>query len=71
VIVLRAASDALLSGTSGSPLIDDAGELVGIVSWAGGKVGTPGLQGMVPRPHAALPGWVWRRIQGAMSHPSA
>jgi CBS domain-containing protein len=53
------------NGTSGSPVIDDAGQLVGIVSWSGGVAGAPALDGLMPRPHLALPGWIWRRIQVA------
>jgi hypothetical protein len=54
-------------GTSGGPVIDEAGHLVGVVSWAGGAVDEPALDGMMPRPHLALPSWIWRRIQAAMS----
>ena len=38
---------------------------LGVVTWSGGPVGGPGLEGMMPRPHLALPGWIWRRVQEA------
>jgi len=51
-------------GASGGPVIDDAGRLVGVVSWSSetstGQGG--GYHGQVPRPHLALPGWVWWRV---------
>jgi hypothetical protein len=59
------AERGLESGTSGSPVIDDAGRLVGVVSWSGGVDGDAPLEGMMPRPHLALPGWIWRRIEAA------
>ncbi len=57
-------------GTSGGPIVNDKGELVGIVSNAGGNV-VPGdgsvrcFDGTFPSPHLALPGWVWNVIQRA------
>jgi hypothetical protein len=53
------------SGTSGGPVMDDTGHLVGVVSSSGGPVGEPALEGSMPRPHLALSGWIWRRIQVA------
>jgi S1-C subfamily serine protease len=50
------------SGTSGGPVIDESGDLVGDVSWCGGPADEPATEGMMPRPHLALPGWIWRRI---------
>jgi S1-C subfamily serine protease len=47
------------SGTSGGPVIDDNGLLVGVISWSGGR------HGSIPRPHLALPVWVWNRIAQA------
>lgn len=59
------------SGTSGGPVIDDTGNLVGLVSWTseGDDSG-----GMMPRPHLALPRWTWMRIeagQKAIAPPAA
>jgi len=45
-------------GSSGGPIIDRAGQLVGITSH-----GT--RTGGMPSPHLALPGWIWRRIDAA------
>jgi len=50
-------------GTSGSPVINDRGELVGIVSTGGSKTN------LMPRPHLALPVWVRRRIYGYRPRP--
>jgi hypothetical protein len=63
-------------GTSGGPVIDEAGQLVGVVSVAGGAAGAGGgegdtRQGMMPRPHLALPIWVWRRIAAAQGGEAA
>lgn len=43
-------------GTSGSPVVNDRGQLVAIVSNTGEVGGTS------PRPHLALPGWIWARM---------
>jgi hypothetical protein len=51
-------------GTSGSPIINERGELVGIVSNA--SIKTPGFdkcKGTAPRPHLALPIWISRSIR--------
>ena len=47
-------------GTSGGPVVDDSGRLVGLVSFSNG--GPAPWSGMMPRPHLALPGWVWTQI---------
>jgi hypothetical protein len=62
-IVLKARSD-IKAGTSGGPVVDDAGYLMGIVSVA---MGTDGLSrdGTMPRPHLALPVWLWLEIDAA------
>jgi Trypsin len=62
IVVIKAESN-IEGGTSGSSVIDHAGRLVGIASNAGGVDDT--RTGAVPRPHLALPGWVWRRIEAA------
>jgi CBS domain-containing protein len=59
------AESGIESGTSGGPVIDDTGRLVGVVSFSEGTEGEPDLEGSMPRPHLALPGWIWRRIQAA------
>jgi hypothetical protein len=53
------------SGTSGGPVVDRIGALVGIVSWSNEGAG----QGGFPRPHLVLPAWVLRRIAGAKKAP--
>ncbi len=49
------------SGTSGGPVVNELGELVAVVSWSGGVAGGTTV-GLSPRPHRALPIWVWGRI---------
>lgn len=47
-------------GTSGGPIINEAGELVAIVSHS--SEGQRGCDGLAPRPHLTLPVWVCRKI---------
>lgn len=56
------AESSVEGGTSGGPVIDDAGQLVGLVSIAGGD---GDREGRMPRPHLGLPLWAWRRIEAA------
>ncbi len=51
-------------GTSGGPIINDVGELVGIVSTSSISEGERKCMGASPRPHLALPIWVCRQIFG-------
>jgi S1-C subfamily serine protease len=52
-------------GTSGGPVLNERGELVGLVSFSGGTPSAVAQDGTIPRPHLALPGWVWRQIRAA------
>jgi hypothetical protein len=56
-----AAKSHVKGGTSGGPIVDDEGELLGIVSWTSEDT----FEGMMPRPHRAVPVWVWTAIQRA------
>ena len=47
-------------GTSGSPVIDEEGRLIGVVSSCG--TADPFFHGKIPRPNIALPVWVVDRI---------
>jgi len=50
-------------GTSGGPVVNDCGELVGIMSNAGIKrEGNDSILGFVPRPHLTIPVWAYRKI---------
>lgn len=54
-------------GTSGSPIIDDMGHLVGIVSWSSenphGGGGLPKVYlGAFPMPYLSLPRWVYDQV---------
>jgi hypothetical protein len=51
-------------GTSGGPVVDDAGALVGVVSFSS-EVKRGPCEGGVPYAAQALPRWVLDRIQGA------
>lgn len=55
------AKKKISSGTSGGPIVNDAGHLLGVVSWSGEKT----FNGAFPRPHRALPVWIWDRIKVA------
>jgi S1-C subfamily serine protease len=48
-------------GTSGGPVIDDNGLLVGVISHSSENSGA--CDGQMPRPHLALPAWVWNRVK--------
>jgi hypothetical protein len=50
-------------GTSGSPVIDDNGLLVGVISHCAENPAA--CNGLMPRPHLALPVWIWNQIKGA------
>ena len=56
------------SGTSGSPIVNEDGELLGVVSDAGGIDGM-NREGMVPFPVFALPVWVYQEITAPDAHP--
>ncbi len=49
-------------GTSGSPVVNYKGELIGIVSNSGGISGSPMTDGSIPFLPLVLPGYLWRRI---------
>jgi hypothetical protein len=53
--------DEIKGGTSGGPIVDESGGLVGIVSNFSGNDNT----GVHPRPHLTLPLWVLRKLEGA------
>jgi len=56
--------DQIEGGTSGGPIINDSGELVGIVSTSSDTgEGQRKSSGSSPRPHLALPVWVCRQIE--------
>ncbi len=55
------ADENIESGTSGGPIINDRGELVGIVSVSGGSNGES-QQGHSPAPRWALPAWIYHKI---------
>ena len=59
------ADEQIEGGTSGGPIINDSGDLIGIASnfsWTPDAKDQP--SGLAPRPHLALPVWVCRKIFG-------
>jgi hypothetical protein len=61
------ADEDIEAGTSGSPIINERGELMGIVSYAAGTDGTT-REGMVPSPLFALPVWLYQEITAIEPH---
>jgi Trypsin-like peptidase domain len=58
-------STQIEGGTSGSPVIDDNGLLVGVISHSSDNPKGRVCDGLIPRPHLALPVWVWSYIKFA------
>ncbi|MDZ7759930.1 MAG: serine protease [Desulfovermiculus sp.] len=54
------AEEEIKGGTSGGPIVDESGRLVGIVS--NSSTGTESSE-VHPRPNLALPVWVWRKLE--------
>jgi hypothetical protein len=61
--------EPVICGTSGGPIINEKGELVGMVSVVAGVEQDTrdseidgGCEGSHPRPHLTLPVWVWQAI---------
>lgn len=56
------AEEHIEEGTSGGPIINDAGELVGVISIIGGPRGGKETTGPCPIARWALPVWICRRM---------
>jgi hypothetical protein len=62
---LRAAG-AIEDGDSGGPVVDEAGHVVGLVSWSPDRPESDGyFHSEIPNARLALPVWVWRQLSGA------
>jgi hypothetical protein len=59
--------EPIKGGTSGSPIVNDAGKLVAVVSNSSEGTATP--WGCQPRPQANLPVWLVAAIKDAEDHP--
>ena len=55
-------SEQIARGTSGSAIVNDDGEVLGIVSHSGGPRGAKRHTGLSPRPHLALPRWLSQTV---------
>ena len=58
----------IAGGTSGGPIVTDRGDLVGVVSDAGGIIGAKEHDGLVPRVSRAAPVWMAERLREAGRH---
>jgi V8-like Glu-specific endopeptidase len=54
--------EVIKSGTSGSPIVNEMGELVGIISHISSDLAPIKHNGTAPRPHLALPVWLVHNI---------
>jgi S1-C subfamily serine protease len=64
------ADSPIKGGTSGSPVVDEAGLLVGVVSFANEVEAGP-CSGLIPFAHLALPRWLVARITAASAESPA
>jgi hypothetical protein len=55
-------TDLIEGGTSGSAIVTDSGDVLGIVSHSGGVEGDDRCTGLAARPHLALPAWLVRQL---------
>jgi S1-C subfamily serine protease len=58
-------NEPIRGGTSGSPVVDASGCVVGVVSNSSRINGKDTCRGFCARPSSALPVWVWRQIAEA------
>ncbi len=63
------AEEQIEGGTSGSPIVNRQGEVVGIVSHS--STGSEDCHGRAPRPHLVMPAWAYQRIPKAAANPMA
>ena len=57
------ADEQIEGGTSGGPVVNELGELVGIVSHSSQETDeSRKSRGSIPRPHLALPAWVLQKM---------
>ena len=54
--------EPIVGGTSGGPVVNDDGELLGLISQSAGGDAEGGPEGMMPVVAFALPHWVLARI---------
>jgi hypothetical protein len=59
------ADDRIEGGTSGGPVVDSSGRLVGVVSWFSEVAAGEKCSGSIPMAHLALPRWSWLLISSA------
>ena len=67
-LMLKAA-EKIERGTSGSPVVDESGRLLGVISCSDNPVGPQEATGLMPFAHRALPRWVVDDIIAATGDP--
>ena len=67
---IRRASQGIVGGMSGSPILDDEGDAIGLVSTSRGALDTVQTTAdLVPCLSEALPGWLLRRLGVCIQPP--
>ncbi len=61
-VCLQTPSTLIQGGTSGGPVVDDKGKLIGVVSNTGGAEGDTEHRGSLSIAHLALPRWILDQV---------
>lgn len=61
-VLMVKAAQKIEGGTSGGPVVDKNGRLLGVVSWTSEQTFDGTFNGMITRPHRALPVWLVEKI---------
>jgi hypothetical protein len=64
-VCLETPSTLIEGGTSGGPVVDDEGLLIGVVSNTGGSASDTEHRGSLPVAHLALPRWILDKVLAA------